>query len=152
MKKDYRKNMTGLQYRLILGIFILGFVLGLVLLIMTFDLRSFMTWAFILWEVLFAITIYCWVDEERYAKYEYYGMPVIFGLFFLMLAAFGIAALVYYIKKFATGDYVWEDLLAAPIALGSVGMFAFFTFRFSLQAYFKKKKGKGEKENHENET
>ena len=59
---------------------------------------------------------------------------------------------MYYIKKFATGDYVWEDLLAAPIALGSVGMFAFFTFRFSLQAYFKKKKGKGEKENHENET
>ena len=71
MKKVYRKNMTGFQFKLILGFFILGFVLGLVLMIMTFDIRSFMTWAFILWEVMLALTIYCWVDEERYAKFEY---------------------------------------------------------------------------------
>ena len=48
MKKDYRKNMTGFQYKLILGIFVTGFLLGLVLLVMTFDIQSFMTWAFII--------------------------------------------------------------------------------------------------------
>jgi len=40
MKKDYRKDMTGFQYKLILGIFVTGFLLGLVLLIMTFDIKS----------------------------------------------------------------------------------------------------------------
>ena len=77
---------------------------------------------------------------------------IVAGLFFLLLVAFGIAALVYYIRKLITGDYVWQELLAAPIALGSIGMLAYITFRFSLQKYSRKKKDTGEKENHENEN
>ena len=144
-RQNRRSDAKPFQFRLILGVFITAVLLNLFFVVFIYEPKEVMFWICLAGAAFFLFTAYCWVDEERYAKYEYYGMPVIFGLFFLMLAAFGIAALVYYIKKFATGDYVWEDLLAAPIALGSVGMFAFFTFRFSLQAYFKKKKRKRRK-------
>ena len=138
MKKDHRKNMTGLQYRLILGIFILGFVLGLVLMIMTFDLRSFMTWAFILWEVLFAITIYCWVDEERYTKFEYYGIPVAFGLLFILCVLFAAGGLYFALQAVTGEEKSWSDFFGGMGGSACCGMYAYFAWAFYLRPYIKK--------------
>ena len=151
-RQNKRSDAKSFQFRLILGVFITAVLLNLFFMVFIYEPKEAMFWICLAGAVFFSFTAYCWVDEERYAKYENYGMPVLSALFFLVLAAFGTAALVYFIKKFIAGDYVWGDLLAAPIALGSIGLFAYFTFRFSIQAFFKKKKGKGEKENHENET
>ena len=139
MKKDYRKNMTGFQYKLILGIFVTGFLLGLVLLAMTFDIQSFMTWAFIIWEAFLILTIYCWTDEERYAKYEYYGTPVMFGLLGLLFAALAIGGL--YIGAVSNAE---ESSLSGPLGgiLGSFccGLCSYFSYIFYIRPYFKKDK------------
>lgn len=137
MKKDYRKDMTSFQYKLILGIFITGFLLGLVLLVMTFDIKSFMTWIFIIGEAFLVLTIYCWTDEERYARYEYYLTPVMFGLFslfFAFLAGGGLyIGIVSYVKESSL-----SDLLGGILGSLCCGSVAFFSYCFYIRPYFNK--------------
>ena len=151
-RRNKSSDAKPFQFWLILGVFITAALLNLFFLVFAYEPKEFLFWICLAGAAFFLFTAYCWVDPDRYAKYESYGTPILSGLFFLLLVAFGIAALVYYIRKLITGDYVWEELLAAPIALGSIGMLAYITFRFSLQKYSRKKKDTGEKENHENEN
>lgn len=140
MKKDYRKDMTGFQYKLILGMFVTGFLLGIVLMIMTFDIKSWMTWVFIIWNAFLVLTVYCWIDEDRYAKYEYYLTPVVFGLLGLLFAVFAAGGLFYGIVSF-----IEESSLSGLFGgiLGSIccGLFAYFAYIFYIRPYFKKDKG-----------
>ena len=140
IRKDYRKNMMGFQYKLILGIFITGLVLGLLLLIMTFDIGSRMTWVYIAWVVFFGVTIYCWIDEDRYAKYEYYLTPVLFGLLFLLFAFFTVGGLYYGIVSYAREGLSLASLLAVIFGSACCGLFAYFSYVFYLRPYLVKDK------------
>ena len=138
-RKDKRPDVMPFQFWLILGLFIACTLLNLLFMIFVYGPKEFMFWICMAGALFFAITAYCWVDEDRLAKYEYYGMPAIYGLFFLMLVAFTIIGLVYYTGEIIKGDFEWVYLPVAIFALAGLGTFAYFTFRFFLQPYFKKR-------------
>ncbi len=138
MKKDYRKNMMGFQYKLILGIFITGLLFGLFLLVMTFDIRNWMTWVFIAWDLFFAFTIYCWVDEERYWKYEYYLTPVVFGALFLLFAFFAVGGIAYSVASCIREGSSLMDAIGGILGGICCGVFAYFAYIFYLRPYFRK--------------
>ena len=130
--------MAGFQYRLIMGLYITGLVLGAVLLFATFDIRSWMTWAFIVWVAFFALTIYCWTDEERYAKYEYYLTPVIFGLMFILFALFAVGG-IYFAAVSCLGEEPSVSGVFGGLFGGACyGAYAYFDYIFYLRPYFRK--------------
>ena len=142
MKRQHvrRAEKGTFQFDLVLGLFIVALLLGLFLSVKLFDPKSWMFWFFVVWTLGYALAIYCWVDDERYQKFEYYLTPVVYGLFFLLLAACGIGGFIYTIMQYFTGDHEIGNLVAAPIVLASFGMFAYFDFIFYLQPYLKKPK------------
>lgn len=101
-KGDYR-------YKLILGFFILAFLLGFAGVVyfgMHYSTGKLMFWLFLIWTVFFGVTIYGWTDELRYAKYEHYMIPVVFGAVFLLLVALFIAGLVINVPKILSGENI----------------------------------------------
>lgn len=139
-RKDKRPDVMPFQFWLILGLFIVCTLLNLVFVIFVYGPKEFMFWICLAGALFFAFTAYCWIDEERLAKYEYYGVPVLYGLFFLMLVALTIIGFVYYTKQIVMGEFEWVYLPVALFALAGCGLFAYFTFRFFLQPYLEKRK------------
>ena len=125
-----------------MGLFIAALLLHLFLSIVLFDVRSWMFWFFAIMALLYALAIYCWIDEDRYQKFEYYLTPVFYGLFFMLIVSIFAGALVSFIKGFISGEYGWGYLPVALIALASIGTLAYFDFRLFLQPYFTKKSDK----------
>ena len=128
-------------YKIILGTLILALLLGIagaVYFGINYGSGKFLFWAFLIWTVFFAVTIYGWTDEERYDRYERYVIPVVFGALFLLLIALFIAGLVINVPKIAAGQDVLTNLLATIIGEASIGAFAYFTYRFFLKEYIDK--------------
>ena len=133
-KGDYR-------YKLILGFFILAFLLGFAGVVyfgMHYSTGKLLFWLFLVWTVFFGVTIYGWTDERRYAKYEHYMIPVVFGAVFLLLVALFIAGLVINVPKILSGENMLTDLLATVIVEASLGAFAYFTYVFFIKEYVDK--------------
>lgn len=142
MARKYRRPEKGdYRYKLILGFFILAFLLGfagVVFFGMHYSTGKLMFWVFLIWTVFFGVTIYGWTDERRYAKYEHYMIPVVFGAVFLLLVALFIAGLVINVPKILSGENMLTDLLATVIVEASLGAFAYFTYVFFIKEYVDK--------------
>ena len=136
-----RPDKGGFSYNLILGVLILALLMGTAGVIyfgLHYSSGPILFWAFLIWTIFYAVTIYGWTDEERYAKYERYMIPVMFGTLFVLLIALFIAGLVINVPKIASGQNVLTNLLATIIGEASLGAFAYFTYRYYLKEYIDK--------------
>ena len=139
MKNNFRRDTSSFQYKFVLGFFIAVFVLGLILTAATYDLSGYVTWLLLAGDIFMAFTIYCWIDEKRYQKYEHYMLPVLFTLFFLLLIFFAIGGL-YMAYLSYTKDSSVSDALARVFGSICCAVFAYFSFVFYILPYFKKDK------------
>ena len=142
MAKRYKRpDKNDFRYKLILGLFILSLLLGIAGVIyfgMRYNSYKFLFWAFLVWTIFFAVTLYSWVDEDRYARYEHLMQPIIFGALFLLLVGLFIGGLFINIPKIASGENVVTNLLALIIGEASIGAFALITYKYFLKEYIDK--------------
>lgn len=142
MVRNYKRpDKNDFRCKLILGLFILSFLMGIAGVIyfgMYYSSHKFLLWAFLVWTIFFAVTIYCWVDEDRYNRYEYLMKPIVFGALFLLLIGLFIAGLFINIPKIASGENLVTNLLATIIAEASLGAFASITYKYFLKEYVDK--------------
>ena len=141
-----RPDKADFRYKIIMGVFIAALLMGIAGVIyfgMHYSKDAWLFWASLVWTVFYAATIYCWTDEDRYARYEYFMIPVMFGALFLLLIAFCIGGLAIYVPEIAAGRDVLTNILTLLIAEGSLGAFAFFTYKFFLKEYIDKLFHKG---------
>ena len=140
MKNINRKDITGRQYNLILGFFIFATLMSLLILILTFDTHSLLSWAMLIMMAFFALTAYCWADEQRYRKYEQYLTPVIFGLLFLFLVFLTVYGLIHALISAIRDNKPFIEVIAVIFGAACCGGFACFFYVFYLLPYFQKKK------------
>lgn len=142
MERRYRRPDKGdFRYRLILGVLILAFLMGIAGVIyfgMHYSTGKVLFWAFLIWTVFYAVTIYGWTGEKRYDTYERMMIPVLYGALFLLMVALFIAGLVINVPKIASGQNVLTNLLATIIGEASLGTFAFITYKYFLKEYVDK--------------
>lgn len=139
-KRPGRKEF---RFSLILGLFILALLMGAagtVYFALSYSENRYLFWAHLIWTVFFAVTIYCWIDDDRYDRYERMMIPVLYGALFLFFIALFIGGLVINIPKIASGDNVLVTVTATVIAEASLGTVAFFTYKFFLKEYIDKLK------------
>ena len=89
-QKFKRAEKSSLQYKLITGILICSTLLGLFFCAVYFKDMNYMFWLYVIWTLFFALATYCWLDDERYEKFESVMTPVLFGLLGLLAAFAGI--------------------------------------------------------------
>ena len=136
--RNRRPDKNYFTYKLILGVLIVTLALGAAgtcYFAIHYNENRFLFWAFLIWTVFYAVTIYCWVDEDRYDKYERMMKPVAFGAVFLLLVALLIGGLVINVPKIASGEDLITTVSATAIAGLSLGVAAYFIYRFFLKEY-----------------
>lgn len=139
MERRYRRPDKGdFSYKIILGTLILALLMGIAGVIyfgMHYSSGKMLFWAFLIWTVFYGVTIYGWTDDDRYAKYEHYMIPVMFGVLFVLLIALCIAGLVINVPKIAAGEDVATTVLGTIIGEACLGAFAFITYKYFLKEY-----------------
>ena len=140
-----RSEPGSLQYKMVLGVLIAAMLLGIVFCVIFFDPKDWLFWFFVAWTAFYAIAVYCWTDEERYVKFEYYGAPVMYGLLFLFLLLFIVAGLARFLPPIFAGEDILGNIAALIISELSLGFFAWFIWKGQLRDYFRKEEKTGEK-------
>ena len=143
MKRYNRPDKSSFSYKLILGLFIFSMLMGAAFTVYGLLHYSTDIWlfrVFSIWTAYFGVTAYCWVDEDRYNKYEYVMIPVLFGLLFLLTVALMIAGFYILVPKIASGEEVAMNIAGLIIAEGSFGLFAYITYHYFLRDYLVRKK------------
>ena len=143
--------MKGVQFYLILGFFILAAAIGVFCCIQFYAAEPLLFWISVVWTLLYAIAVWFWLDKGRTVKYEMIMKFVIFGLLFLLMIAFAVAALWVFIPKIVTGVNVLENTFAMIIAEGSLILYAYIFYKHFLRESFRElttrfRKGENETE------
>lgn len=136
--KYRRPDKRDFRYHLILGLFILAAALGLAGMFYygTHPGENRLLFGvFAIWTLFYAVTIYCWIDEDRYDRYEHFMIPVVSGVLFLLLVGLFIGGLIINIPKIASGEDMLVTVLSTAIAEASLGAAAFFIYKLYIKEY-----------------
>lgn len=134
----YRDNTIPFQYKFILGIFVTAILLGLFFIIWTLVTNSPIDWMFyffIGWVAFYLILSFCWVKPERYAKFEYYLTPIMYGIITLFFIFVMLAGFAYEIPLIAKGGDITENIFALIMVEITFGAFAVCLYHFFIQRY-----------------
>ena len=139
MKRNRQSDSKDLSKKIFIGVFAAALILGAVLLVKTFNIHSFMTWTLMVWTAFFALTLYCFTDEARYARYERYLAPVIFGILTLFLVVLGIVGTVRLIRPLMEGTASASVVAGGIIGAASCWGFAYIFIRYYVLPFFRDK-------------
>ena len=131
------------KYKATLGIMIFFCLLGAGLSVFAF-VRNYcylnaLTCLFIVLTVFFCVMAYCYIDKDRYERFEYYLTPLFFTVLILFFIFICIVAFFYFINCIKEGESVLENIAALVMVEASFGMFIFIFFHYYIRPYIKKK-------------
>ncbi len=136
-QKFKRAEKSSFQYKLITGILICSTLLGLFFCGVYFKDMNYMFWLYVIWTLFFAMATYCWLDDERYEKFERVMTPVLFGLLGLLAAFAGIGCLIFNASRFFRGEGNAGNLIGGMIGAASCAAMAYFVYLFYIKDHLK---------------
>ena len=125
------------QYYFILGLFIFSSLFGLffVIILPVTHSMNWTFWFFIAWTIIYAFLAFFWAKQERYRKFEYIAIPIIFTLFSLGCIAIMVFAFISYWHDIFCGIDVISNIIALIAVEGCFGAMAWAFFHYFVQEY-----------------